>query len=133
MIRRPSKADRPGIAPFERIRGLCLGLSGTDETSSWGHPNFRVSSKIYLTLEMHDGRPSVAFRLPADQVKALCEAGSFFPTPYGKGLWASTYLDRRLNWSGIKSLATQSHRQALADHIPRKRGAPRARSPKTIA
>jgi predicted DNA-binding protein (MmcQ/YjbR family) len=133
MVRRSPKPIPSIAAPFERIRNLCFDLPGTIETTSWGHPNFRASNRTYLTLEMHDGRPSVAFRLPADQVKALCEEATCFPTPYGKGLWVSTYVDRRLNWSGIKYLVAQSHRQAIADHTPKKRRTPRAKGPKTVA
>jgi predicted DNA-binding protein (MmcQ/YjbR family) len=121
MAGRRQKTDPTILALFERVRNLCFILPGTSETSSWGHPNFRVSNKTYLTLEMHDGRPSVAFRLPADQVKMLCAEGKFFPTPYGKGLWVSTFLDRRLNWRGVKSLAAQSHSQAMADGKARPR------------
>ena len=29
-----------------RMREICLGLPGSKETSTWGHPNFRVGDKV---------------------------------------------------------------------------------------
>ena len=101
--------ETPAVA---RVRALCLALPGATETSAWGHPNFRVGKQTFVTLEVHQGRPVIALRLVQDQVRELCRDGKFHPTPYGKGLWASTYADRRLNWRHIESLIRQSHRMS---------------------
>jgi predicted DNA-binding protein (MmcQ/YjbR family) len=100
---------------YERVRALCLSLPTTTEALSWGHPNFRTKKRVYVALEAHEGRPSIAIRLVADQVQELCAQGNFFPTRYGKGLWASTYADRRLNWTLLKRLIQQAHSLSLTD------------------
>jgi predicted DNA-binding protein (MmcQ/YjbR family) len=110
----PSRRKKaiPEVTAYTRVRTLCLSLPDTTETDSWGHPNFRTGKKAFVTLETHRGRPSVAIRLVADQVKDLCADGVFFPTPYGKGLWASIYVDRRYSWRLVESLINQSYELA---------------------
>jgi predicted DNA-binding protein (MmcQ/YjbR family) len=109
MVQVRRKQVIPQVEAYKRVRALCLSLPGTTETTSWGHPNFRARGKAYVALETHQARPSIAFRLVSDQVRELCEDGTFFATPYGKGIWASIYADRRLNWRLIQSLIRQSY------------------------
>jgi predicted DNA-binding protein (MmcQ/YjbR family) len=100
---------------YERVRALCLSLPNTMEASAWGHPNFRTKKRMYVALESHEGRPSIAIRLVADKVKELCAGGKYFSTRYGKGQWVSTYADKRLNWVLLKHLIQQAHSLALTD------------------
>ena|SRR5690349_13868991 len=106
------KKASPDVVAYAKVRDLCLSLPDTTETASWGHPNFRTKKRAFVTLETHQGRPSIAIRLVGDQVQDLCADGVFFSTPYGKGLWASIYADKRLNWRVIKSLISQSYKLA---------------------
>jgi hypothetical protein len=48
-------------------------------------------------------------------VQELCADGKFFPTRYGKGLWASTYADKRLSWNRLMRLIKQAHELSLAN------------------
>lgn len=105
----------PDAPAFARVRTHCLSLPGTTEADSWGHPNFRAGKKAFVTLETHQGRPSIAIRLVADQVQELCAGGTFFPTPYGKGLWVSIHADRRLNWRLLESLINQGYEWARGE------------------
>jgi len=93
----------------ERVRKLCLSLPGTVETSSWGHPNFRVAKRAYVTLEEYQQRFCVAIRLVDEQVRQLCTDGVGFATPYGRGQWISIPLDGRPAWRLIETLIRQSH------------------------
>jgi predicted DNA-binding protein (MmcQ/YjbR family) len=100
---------------YAKVRALCLSLPNTTEASAWGHPNFRTKKRMYVALESHEGRPTVAMRLGADHVNELCADGKFFPTRYGKGLWASTYADQRLSWIQLMRLIKQAHELSLAN------------------
>ena len=91
-----------------------MSLAGTLETSSWGHPNFRVAKRAYVTLEVHEQRPCVAIRLVGDQVRQLCADGLGIPTPYGRGQWISVRLDGRPRWRLIEKLIRQSHELATS-------------------
>lgn len=102
---RPASGD----AVLERVRALCMALPGTTETSSWGHPNFRVGKGIYVTYETIRDRPAIAFRLEPDEVQHFLAMKGFFATPYGKGRWASLDASGRLNWKLVSTLVKKSH------------------------
>ena len=118
--------DRP---VFTRARRLCLALPETTETSSWSHPNFRVGRKAFCTFEIVNGRPSIAFRLgPADSAD-MVERANFFATPYGRGLWVSTWVDGAMNWKLIAALVERSYRSVAGKKLmtaldATKRGSP---------
>jgi len=94
---------------YARVRRLCLALPETTEKTAWGHPNFRVGTKTFCALEVIKGRPSVAFRLPRTAVDELV-ATSGFATPYGRGAWASVWVDGRVDWAQMKALVDASYR-----------------------
>lgn len=95
---------------FARARRLCLAFPETAEKESWGHPNFRAGKKTFCAFEMLSGRPSIAFRLsPADVDRAL-QRKHFFATPYGRGQWASVWIDDAIDWKLMASLLERSYR-----------------------
>ena len=95
---------------FARVRRLCLALPETAETSSWGHPNFRAGKKTFCTLEIVHGRPSLAFKLSPADVDLLLGRDRFFATPYGRGHWASLWVDGAVNWKLVERLLQRSYR-----------------------
>jgi predicted DNA-binding protein (MmcQ/YjbR family) len=99
--------DRP---VFNRARRLCLALPETSERASWGHPNFRVGRKVFCAFEVVKGRPSIAFKLSAPDRKVAERKRNFFSTPYGRGLWVSTWVDRAVDWRLIARLIDRSYR-----------------------
>lgn len=102
---------------FARARRLCLAFPETTETSSWGHPNFRAGRKTFCTFEILNDRPSIAFRLaPADTAAAL-RRKDFFVTPYGRGLWASAWVDGTVDWKLIESLLERSYRLVASKRL----------------
>ena len=106
-----ASSDRLSSRPIvERLRALCLALPETSERSSWGHPNFRAGSKTFAVFEVVTGRPSFGFRLPPDDVDELLKKTPFFTTPYGRGLWASMWVDGRVDWKLVDSLVMRSYR-----------------------
>jgi predicted DNA-binding protein (MmcQ/YjbR family) len=95
---------------FARVRRKCLALPESVETSSWGHPNFRAGRKTFCTFELVKGRPSVAFRLAPADVERLIDGKRFFLTPYGRGQWASAWLDEAVDRKLIDQLIDASYR-----------------------
>jgi predicted DNA-binding protein (MmcQ/YjbR family) len=107
---------------FARLRRLCLGLPETSETVAWGHPTFRVGTKTFCTFEVIRDRPSIAFRVPATDIKRLVRLKPFFATPYGRGVWISRWLDGSIDWDEIAGLVDRSYRHTAikkARHSPR--------------
>ena len=95
---------------FGRVRALCLSFPEASEVSAWSHPVFRVRRKAFVAFEQVRERPSIAFRLDPLEVERLLERKSFFATPYGRGLWASLWVDRAVNEKLVTKLAQQSYR-----------------------
>jgi predicted DNA-binding protein (MmcQ/YjbR family) len=107
-----SRAARAFERPvFRRLRRLCLALPGTNETSSWGHPTFRAAGKPFCAFELFGGRPSIAFRVAAADVKRLVRKRDFFATPYGRGAWVSRWVDVDVDLKVMATLIDRSYRQ----------------------
>ena len=102
---------------FARARRLCLSLPEVQEASSWGHPNFRVRKTTFCAFEMIHGRPSIAFRMTAADAAAAVRRNGFFPTPYGRGLWASLWVDGRVNGGEVERLLERSYRLAAGKRL----------------
>ena len=102
---------------FARARRLCLALPESVETASWGHPNFRVGRKTFCTFEIVGGRPSIAFRLAAADVDLALARKHFFPTPYGRGMWVSQWVDAAIDWKFIAALLERSYRLVASKRL----------------
>jgi predicted DNA-binding protein (MmcQ/YjbR family) len=95
---------------FKRLRRLCLALPEVSEVPAWGHPTFRVSGKTFCAFEIVKGRPSIAFRLPKSDVADVAAREPGFATPYGRGKWASLWLDGKVDWPAIEKLVRVGYR-----------------------
>ncbi len=95
-----------------RVREICLGLAGSGEKISHGHPTFFTRKRSYASYGIYS--PSIAFK--ADPAKALAFADDerFFPTPYlaSKG-WISVRVDGETDWDLVRDLLESAYRQAL--------------------
>lgn len=100
----------PSTRTLERVRRLCLALPETREALAWGHPVFKAGAKTFAAIEIVDGRPSVAVRLPPVDVDLLLKRNPFFATPYGRGLWVSAWADGQLDWPLVGSLVERAYR-----------------------
>jgi predicted DNA-binding protein (MmcQ/YjbR family) len=110
ILARGFGARQAGRPIFVRARRLCLAFPETTEKTSWGHPNFRAGKKTFCALEIFDGRPSIAFRLSRADVNRAVRSTRFFVTPYGRGLWASMWLDGHVNWKAVEAVLERSYR-----------------------
>ncbi len=105
-----TRAHPPVEGMLGKLRALCLSLPETSERTSWNHPNFLAGKKTFVTFELIQGRPSIAFRLNHADVERLARDKQFFVTPYGRGQWISLWADLPFDWSLVGDLAAQSYR-----------------------
>jgi predicted DNA-binding protein (MmcQ/YjbR family) len=96
-----------------------LALPETEETSSWGHPNFRAGKKIFCAFEVFTGRPSIAFRLTAADAKRFARKRHFFATPYGRGVWVSRWVDVDVDPKLMATLIDRSYRRVAPKKLVR--------------
>lgn len=93
-------------AALERVREICLGLPGTSEKSSHGHPTFFAGRKSFAVFGLYSA--SVAFKAGLEQ------AGDprFFPTPYmAHQGWLSLRVDGGTDWDEVRGLLEDSYRR----------------------
>lgn len=95
---------------LEKLRHLCLSLPETSEKASWGHPNFIAGKRAFVTYEIVDGRPSIAFRVSTSDADRLLSRRQFFATPYGRGQWISVWVDEDVDWIQVTDLIHRSYR-----------------------
>ena len=100
----------PNEQTLAKLRTLCLSLPETNETASFGHPNFKAGKKTFVAFERVKGRASIAFRLEPDEVERLLKRTQYFATPYGRGLWASLWADGPIDWRAVQELVMRSYR-----------------------
>jgi predicted DNA-binding protein (MmcQ/YjbR family) len=98
---------------------VCLALPETEETSSWGHPNFRAGQRIFCAFELFADRPSIALRLTATDAKRFARKKHFFATPYGHGVWVSRWLDVAVDPELLAVLIDRAYRQVAPDRLTR--------------
>jgi predicted DNA-binding protein (MmcQ/YjbR family) len=96
-----------------------LALPETKETTSWGHPNFRVGKKIFCAFEMFGKRPSIAFRQTAAEARRFGRKRHFFATPYGRGVWVSRWIDVDINLKEMATLIDRSYRHVAPKKLLR--------------
>lgn len=66
---------------------------------------------------MVSGRPSIAFRLSPAEVDRVLRRKHFFATPYGRGMWASLWVDAANDWKLIASLVERSYRLVASKRL----------------
>ena len=68
---------------------------------------------------MVSGRPSIAIRLSPADVDLTRRQEHFFATPYGRGRWASVWVDGAVDWKVIESLLERSYRLVASKRLVR--------------
>jgi len=96
------------LKPLQRLRTICLAYPETSEVDSWGHPNFRAGKITFATLEVVDGRASIAFRIDPADAALLQKDPQFFTTPYGRGKWISLWAEGA-DWDLVAKLADDAY------------------------
>ena len=96
-----------------KLRAICLALPDTTETATWGHPNFRVSNKIFCAYEVFGGELSMCFKVGKEMQGVFLEDTRFYKTPYvGQHGWVSLKVAAgKVNWKEVKELCEDSYRR----------------------
>jgi predicted DNA-binding protein (MmcQ/YjbR family) len=89
-----------------------MALPATLETTSFGHPAFRVGERVFVVLEKHKGRLCIVFKAEPLHQQELVESGPrFLVAPYiGKDGWVSMAAEGKLDWREVHLHVTGSHR-----------------------
>ncbi len=99
---------------IERLRALALAFPETVEVETWGHPTFRVRTKIFVGCGIDDdGRATASMKAAPGEQRALLASGEpfFLPAYVGSKGWIGIDLDAVTDWQEVAELVEDSYRQ----------------------
>jgi predicted DNA-binding protein (MmcQ/YjbR family) len=101
---------------LERLRTICRALPAVEETTTFGHPAFRVKGKMFTVLEEYKSELGICIRVEKELQGIFLDDSRFFRTPYiGKHGWVTLKIySARLNWMEIRDLVRGSYRLVVA-------------------
>ena len=101
----------PPPGALQKVRSICLALPGAAETTSYGHPTWKVRRATFAVFEQYRGDWSLALKAEPEQQRALIESDPrFYRTPYiGQTGWVSFKLQGRIPWRRLEALVREAH------------------------
>jgi len=98
-------------SPAARLRAMCRKLPGAEESTSFGHPAFRVGKKTFAVLDEYKGVACLCFKVPPELQHTLVDDPRYFAAPYGaKHGWICVRVDARTPWRDVAPLVRESWR-----------------------
>jgi predicted DNA-binding protein (MmcQ/YjbR family) len=101
------------MATTADVRRICLSLPESSEVETWGHPTFRVGSKLFAGMGNDDEpEPSVTFKADPEEREALLALGDpwFVPAYVGRHGWLGAHLVEDLDADELEELLVTSWR-----------------------
>jgi len=94
-----------------KLRPICLGMTSTDETVTFGNPTFRVRQRMFCVLEIYQGQLCLVVKVGKESLGVFLEDPRFFRAPYlGQHGWVSLRLAQgKLDWEEIRELVKSSY------------------------
>jgi predicted DNA-binding protein (MmcQ/YjbR family) len=101
-------------AVLTRLRALTRELEGTREVASWGHPNFRTTSRIYSAYHpTRSGEPCIWIRLDPLAAELLRGDPRTLASTHGAAHgWIGARASGRIDWEFVAELLRDAHAAA---------------------
>jgi hypothetical protein len=108
--------------PLERFRRLCAALPEVVEVETWGHPTFRVRTKMFATCssDRHTGRPAFTCKAqPGEQEALVARDPARFHRPAYVGVhgWVGGFLDGRAPWDELEEIVEEAWRMTAPKRL----------------
>lgn len=104
------------------LRRVALALPEAVEVETWGHPTFRVRTKMFATCGTGDhGRPTATMKAPPGEQQALVASDPdtfFVPAYVGTKGWIGVRLDR-VDTGELAELVEESYRMTAPKRLVR--------------
>ena len=119
---------------LERARAVSLALPEATEQETWGHPTFRVRSKIFTGIGVASGvdplaksgelRVNMSMKADRDEQPLLLARGEpfFKPRYVGSKGWIGIYIDDDTDWDEVAELVEDSYRLIAPKTLVRQLG-----------
>jgi predicted DNA-binding protein (MmcQ/YjbR family) len=95
---------------LKKVRTICGTFEAAVETTSFGHPTWKVKKKTFAVVEKYKGDWSLALLAEPEQQRALIATDDrFYATPYlGQKGWVSFKLQGRIPWPRLRALLREA-------------------------
>jgi len=107
-----AKYDIPA-SDLAQVRLVCLGFPEASEQETWGHPTFRVRSKIFAGIGRDDdGLVTMSMKAASGEQASLLATGHpfFMPKYVGSKGWIGVIIDDDTDWEEVAELIEDSYR-----------------------
>ena len=102
------------------LRRISLALPEAEETTSFGHPTFKVGKKTFAVLEEYKGELAICFKATMSDQSLLTLDPQFYVAPYiGKHGWTSMRSGGPLDWEAIEDFVRESYRLVAPKRLVR--------------
>jgi len=96
---------------IEHLRGLCLALPETSETTQFGNPVWRAGRKSFCTAYRYTGRLALSFWVGPDLQDMLTLEERFsVPAYLGHHGWIALDAEEGVDWREVEELVLTSYR-----------------------
>ncbi|MBB6095337.1 putative DNA-binding protein (MmcQ/YjbR family) [Povalibacter uvarum] len=96
---------------LDKLRGMCLELQGTNESSAFGVPVWRVGKKTFVCAGHGRERLTLLFWVGVEQQSLYMSDKRYSIPPYmGHNGWISIDVTKDANWDEIRGLMLNSYR-----------------------
>ncbi|MDG2028636.1 MAG: MmcQ/YjbR family DNA-binding protein [Acidimicrobiales bacterium] len=102
----------------DRLRAVCLAFPEAREKDTWGHPTFRIRSRIFASLAIVEDPDWATIHAltvkaePGEQESLVAEGHPFFlPRAAASKGWVGVLLDDTTDFVEIAELVEDSYRQ----------------------
>jgi hypothetical protein len=101
------------MVTIAQLRELALGLPGTEERETWGHPTFRVRDKIFASMHEGDDGAVATVKASPEEQEALVggDPQTFSVASHvGRYGWTRIRLDR-IDLDELRELVVEAWRR----------------------
>lgn len=101
------------MSHYQEMQRIALSFPEATEEEKWGHPNFCVNGKIFVSFGVNDaGEPSCTFKLDKTLGPQLIEFDDRFTKAayVGRYGWVRMNLTDVTDWDEVKGFVEQSYR-----------------------
>ena len=103
---------------LSRLRRISLALPEAEETTSFGHPTWKVKNKTFVVLEEYKGEPAIVFKATMADQALLTMDPQFYIAPYtGKHGWTSMRAGSSFDWDAVEDLVGESYRLVVPKRL----------------
>ena len=120
MGNRTAEPSKPMQAALSALRKIAAGLPESQETTSFGHPTFKIGGKTFAVLDHYSGEDCLWLLVDRARRARLLGNGGWIKSPYDPKEKALCCPLSNLRWRAAESLVRESYE--LAREPAMKRG-----------